>query len=148
MCGQFVVLPVRQSERVMTVSLSWSPDYRSSKSVRHNMYMYLTASSPNSRQSHTLSPHIAVAYSQLLSHGQIDLLVGSGADNDKRLSAGQQATCRVFQSSLPHCAASSGTEQHWREIRGVRPQQKDWAKANQACCRRISTRWSTRNGLA
>jgi hypothetical protein len=60
---------------------------------------------------------------------------------DRRLAA-------CFNRSLPHRAASSGTEQHWREIRGVRPQQKDWAKANQACCRRISTRWSTQNGLA
>jgi hypothetical protein len=60
---------------------------------------------------------------------------------DRRLAAS-------FNRSLPHSAASSGTEQHWREIRGVRPSQKDWAKANQACCRRISTRWSTRNGLA
>jgi hypothetical protein len=33
-----------------------------------------------------------------------------------------------FNQSLPHSAASSGTEQHWREIRGLRPSQKDWAK--------------------
>jgi len=53
----------------------------------------------------TLSPHSALAYTQLLTHGHIDILVGSGADSDTSPSAGHYAACS--NRSLSHRTAPS-----------------------------------------
>lgn len=112
--------------------------------------MYLTASSPVNNHTITLSPHSTLAYTQLLIHGQIDVLVGSGADNDNdtSTSAGHCAACS--NRSLSHRTAPSNLPRSiGGEIRGpLVPRRRIGRRLTKLLARRIGARGSTWKGLA